>query len=186
MLLSDKSTYKWMGYNPTSGFRKKAVKLIGDLFVSHAIKSDLKRILDPPSEPTIPAFYGLPKVHKPEPVPLRPIVSCIHSVTYNLAKFAARILGPLVGRSLHHVRNTKDFVDKIKGLQLPDTETIISFDVTALFTSIPVEAALQAVKYKLLHDSTLEKRTNLSVKQLVDIVDLCLSTTYFSYGGVFY
>lgn len=25
-LLSNKSTYKWMGDNPTSGFRKKAVK----------------------------------------------------------------------------------------------------------------------------------------------------------------
>ena len=174
-----------MSCNPTSGFLKKAVKLIGDLFARQTIKSDLKRKLETPSEPTVPAFYGLPKVHKPEPMPLRPIVSCIRFVTYNLATFAARILGPLVGRSIHHVRNTKDFVEKIKGIQLLDTETITSFDVTAFFTSILAEAALQVVKDKLLHDSTLEKRTNLSIKQLVDIADLCLSTMYFLYGGVF-
>ena len=58
----------------------------------------------------------------------------------------ARILGPLVGQSIHHARNTKDFADKIKGIQLLDTETITSFDVRALFTSIQAETALQVVK----------------------------------------
>ena len=44
----------------------------------------------PDSEPAVPAFYGLPKMHKPEPILMRPIVSSIGSVTYKVAKYEAQ------------------------------------------------------------------------------------------------
>ena len=120
-LLTDNSTYKRVGQNPTSGYRKKVVNLIKNLFENNIINVMLKRKLDPPSEPTIPAFYGLPKIHKPKPIPLRPIVSCIGSITYNLAKFVAGILRPLVGQLPHYLRNTMEFVDKIKNIRQFDS-----------------------------------------------------------------
>ena len=110
------------------------------------IADNFKYNLLPPTEPSIPAFYGLPKIHKPEPVPLRPIVSCISSVTYNVAKHLTKILSPLVGRSPHHVTNTQNFVDKIKDIELSETEIITSYDVTALFTCIPPGDAVKIVK----------------------------------------
>ena len=64
-----------------------------------------------------PKFYGLPKVHKPGN-PLRPIVSSTGTATYNTAKELARILKPLVGSSIHHVQNTRDFVEQIKETRL--------------------------------------------------------------------
>ena len=85
---------------------------------------DEKGKLDPPSEPTIPAFYGLPKIHKPEPIPVRPIVSSIDSVTYYLAKYAASVFGPLVGTTPHYIENTKDFVEKIWGFKLQEDEVV--------------------------------------------------------------
>lgn len=33
-----------------------------------------------------PMLYGLPKLHKPFPIKLRPICACINSPTYKLAK----------------------------------------------------------------------------------------------------
>ena len=54
-------------------------------------------------------FYGLPKVHK-QNTPLRPIVSSMGTITYNCAKLLADILSPLVGNSVHHVANSKDFI----------------------------------------------------------------------------
>ena len=63
--------------------------------------------LAPASEPTVPAFYGLPKIHKPDPVPVRPIVSSIGSVTYKIAKYVASVLGPLVGKTPHHIKNSR-------------------------------------------------------------------------------
>ena len=66
-LLKDMNSYKPVGYNPTHGFQEKVSKFTAKLFHDRNINVDEKRKLDPPSEPTIPAFYGLPKIHKPEP-----------------------------------------------------------------------------------------------------------------------
>ena len=84
----------------------KVSKFMAKLFHDPTIKADEKRKLDPP-ELTIPAFYGLPKIHKPEPIPLRPIVRSIDSVMYNLANYATSVLGPLLGTTPHHIENTR-------------------------------------------------------------------------------
>ena len=113
-------------------------------------------------------------------------MSSIGAVTYDIAKYLATVLGPLVGQSEHHILNSKDFADKIAGLVLDEDETITSFDVTALFTSIPPVDAVRAVHEALTQDTTLHERTNLSVDQVCDLLKLCLDNTYFSYGGQFY
>jgi hypothetical protein len=58
-------------------------------------------------------MYGLPKIHK-EDVPLRPIVNCIASPTYDLAKYLAGLLNPLVGQLNCHIRNSQAFVQELK------------------------------------------------------------------------
>ncbi|XP_071476499.1 uncharacterized protein [Diadema antillarum] len=185
-LLEDDKTYKKIGYNPTNGYRKTVHALVNKLHKEGGISDEQKRLLTPPTEPAVPAFYGLPKVHKLEPIPVRPIVSSIDSVTYGLAKHVAKILGPLVGTSLHHVKNTQDFVDKISQIALEDDETIVSYDVSALFTSIPPAEAIQVVKKNLENDSQLKDRTKLSVDQIVESVSVCLNTTYFSFQDQHY
>ena len=67
-----------------------------------------------PKSENPPKLYGTPKIHKKE-TPLRPIVSTCGSITYGVAKYLAKILGPLVGKSEHHIQNIQDFVQKIKG-----------------------------------------------------------------------
>ena len=49
---------------------------------------------------SVPKFYGLPKIHKPDTL-LRPIVSSRGLVTYGVAKVLTKILKPLVGKSPH-------------------------------------------------------------------------------------
>ena len=91
-----------------------------------------------PSACVVPCIYGLPKVHK-NSIPVRPIVSSIGSVCYNLARFVSDLLSPLVGKSPHHIQNSQDFVAQIKDLKLDEEEILTSYDVTALFTSVPVD-----------------------------------------------
>ena len=116
-LLKDRSVYKLLGHNPTKGYRKKICDFVNNLVEEDVIDSRFKHQLLPPSEPTVPGFYGLPKIHKPPPIPVRPIVSNIGSVTYNIAKYVAKILNPLVGKSPHHLVNSQDFVSKIKDIK---------------------------------------------------------------------
>ena len=117
---------------------------------------------------------------------MRPIVSSIGSVTYECAKYAAKILSPLVGKTEHHVKNTKTFVQTIEDVVLNVDETITSYDVTALFTAIPPKDAITVIEHKLKEDHTLKDRTNLNVEQIVELISLCLNTTYFSFKEKYY
>ena len=111
---------------------------------------------------TSPKFYGLPKIHKTN-IPLRPIVSSRGSVTYGLAKVLAKILKPLVGKSLHQMQSTNDFVDRVRKVTLQPGECLCSYDVTALFTSVPVDPALELIRELQEQDTTLWDRTVLSI-----------------------
>ncbi|CAH1240098.1 NOTCH2 [Branchiostoma lanceolatum] len=155
-------------------------KLKDDKFLDQATYFKLNPNTEQP-----PAFYGLPKIHKPG-VPLRPIVSGIGSVTYNLAGYLAKILGPLVGKSQHHVQNSADFVQKIKDITVAEDEIITSYDVCSLFTCIPPKEAVSVVREALEADDTLADRTKLSVDHICELLDLCLGCTYFTYKQQFF
>ena len=62
----------------------------------------------------------------------------------------------------------------------------MSFDVTAMFTSIPVTEAVSVMKDRLNQDTTLKDRRELSVNQIITLLEICLNTTYLIYDGVFY
>ena len=111
-----------------------------------------------PTGASSPKLYGLPKIHKKN-IPMRPIVSSQGSVTYGVAKELARILKPLTGNTIHRVNNSKEFAEDIQKIKLEEGECIISYDVSALFTSIPLKSALEVTKKKLEQDTELHQRT---------------------------
>ena len=132
-----------------------------------------------------PKFYGLPKIHNPD-IPLRLIVSSCGSVTYGVAKELAKILKPLVGKSTHHINSTQDFVEQVKHITLAPGECLSSYDVSALFTSVPVDPALNIINDLLEKDHTLEERIVLAVSDIILLLEFCLKNTYFSFQGQFY
>ena len=132
-----------------------------------------------------PKFYGLPKIHKPD-TPLRPIVSSCGSVSYGVAKKLTKILKPLVGKSPHHINSTQDFVQQVKHMTLAPGECLSSYDVSALFTSVPIDPALKVIKDLLEKDSTLKERTVLTLEDIIQLLEFCLKNTYFSFQGQFY
>ena len=102
----------------------------------------------------------LPEVHK-RGIPLRPIVFRRGSIKYEVAKELSRILGPLVGKSPHHIKNTDDFVQQVKGIKLQPGECITSYDVSVLFVSVPIEPAITIIRRKLELDQELHTRTTM-------------------------
>ena len=82
-----------------------------------------------------------PKIHR-QGTPLRPTVSSCGSVTYGVVKELNKILKTLVGKSPHHINNTQDFVEQIKKVTLLPGECLSFYDVSALFTSLPVDPAI--------------------------------------------
>ena len=132
-----------------------------------------------------PKFYGLPKIHKIG-MPLRPIFSSIGAVTYETSKELARILKPLVGRSPHHVQNTQDFIQQIKGIHLQPDQCIMSYDLKALFTSVVIHPAINIIKKLLNEDEQLQQRTSMTVSNSTCLLEFCLKSTYFTFQGKHY
>ena len=108
------------------------------------------------------------------------------SINYEVAKELSRILRPLVGNSPHHIKNTGDFVQQMKGIPLQTNECITLYDVSALFTSVPIDPAINIIRRKLELDQELHTRTSMKVEQFISLLEFCLNTTYFQFQGRFF
>ena len=124
-------------------------------------------------------------IHKPD-TPLRPIVPSCGSVTYGVTKELAKILKPLAGKSPHHINSTQDSGEHVKHITLEPGECLSSYDVSALFTSVPMDPALNIIKNLLEKDNVLKERTVWAVNDIILLLEFCLRNTYFSFQDQFY
>ena len=92
----------------------------------------------------------------------------------------------MVGKSPHHINSTHDFVEQVKHINLAPGECLSSYDVSALFTSVPVDPALKVIKDLLEKDPTFKERTALPVEDITLLFEFCLKNAYLSFQGQFY
>ena len=141
--LLDQPAYKPILTDPTTKYKNKLISLLKTIRTEVGINEVIYRRLYPTGA-GYPKFYGLPKVHK-EGKPFRPIVSSIGAVTYETSKELSRILKPLMGKSPYQVQNNQEFLQHLEGIQLGPDEIIMSYDLKALFTSVPILPALNII-----------------------------------------
>ena len=182
--LLKEETYRIIPEDPTNKQKNKFIQLLKKIKTEGGISEENYKKMYPTCA-GIPKFYGLPKVHKAG-VPLRPIVSSGGSVTYNTSKELARIFKPLAGRSSFSVQNTMDFVEQVKNIRLQPQECIVSYDVKALFTSVPMKPAIKIIKQLLEDDKELQQRTSLTVHNIICLLEFCLNNTCFIFQGRFH
>ena len=179
LLLNDDTTYEKLRSSPLKRMSANFNKIV---------REKLKNVpgLDPSSfiqiNPKLPYIYGLPKTHK-DGVPLRPIISHCGSFSYKMAKYLADKLSPLVGSfSSAHVKNSCDFIDKIKNKNFSNGK-MMSFDVDSLFTKVPLNDVLEFLGRKLPNcDIDLGMPQDI----FLDLVKLCVSSNAFYFNSDFY
>ena len=86
----------------------------------------------------------------------------------------------------HHVQNTRDFVEQTKGKRCQRGESIISYDVKALFTSVPIQSVINIIQNKLVNDKDLHQRTSMAIHYIISLLEFWLKRTYFVFQGNFY
>ena len=74
----------------------------------------------------------------------------------------------------------------MRDVSLAEDEALVSFNVSSLFTNVSIGEAVQVIQAKLREDDSLAERIPLSPDRVAELLDMCLRSTYFSYGGEFY
>ena len=182
--LLNQNTYRSITRDPTTSIKNKLINILKGVKNQTGLDSNTYKSMYP-TGCVPPKFYGLPKIHKPD-TPLRPIVSSCGSVTYGVTKELAKILKPLVGKSPHHITSTQDFMEQARQIKLEPGECLSSYDVSALFTSVPIDPAFNIIKDLLDKDTTLKERTVMEVGDIILLLEFCLKNTYFSFQDQFY
>ncbi|XP_062711019.1 uncharacterized protein LOC134289038 [Aedes albopictus] len=181
-LVSDANTYERIDTDWTNKIQTHNNKLVNKLFDQKMIDQQTRSKLVS-YHATCPKIYGLPKIHKPDS-PLRVILSCINCPTYDLSKYLADILHRSIDHDKYNVQNSYEFCTFINNINLPPGYVLVSFDVVSLFTCIPRDVAIEAVRKNW---SMIEKNTTIkNVEMFIELIKFNLSSSYFVHRGNFY
>ena len=77
-------------------------------------------------------------------------------------------------------------MEQVRHITLVLGECLSSYDVSALFTLVPIDPALKVIKGLLEKDSTLKDRTVIGVNGIILLLEFCLKNTYFPFQGQFF
>ena len=144
--LNDKNFYRTLPSNPTPTHCELINSTIDRFKQSKQLENKLADGLKT-LEPRTPRFYLLPKIHK-ENNPGRPVVSSVNSHTTKISEFVDHHLQPFVKKLKSYVQDTTDFINKIETVSknLPHKAILVTMDVKSLYTNIPNQEGITAVK----------------------------------------
>ena len=115
----------------------------------------------------------------------RPIVSCI-GPNLPTGQRSRQNPDPLSGQAMFVVMSSAKFMEPLKDICTRPEDRLVSFNVTSLFTQVSIDEALEVVEARLTKDPTLVDRTSIPVPQQVELIELCLRSTYFQFQNEFF
>ena len=92
-------------------------------------------------------LYGTAKIHKSN-LPLRPIVAAYHMASHKISKFLVQLLKDIT-TSKSTIRNSYDFQESICNFATPNNCFMVSYDITSLYTNIPIQETITICLNKL-------------------------------------
>lgn len=135
-------------------------------------------------------FYLLPKIHKPKdkwPQPGempegRPIVSDCASESYRVSQYIDSFIRPISIKHESYLKDTYDFVSKIRGKRIPKNAILVTGDVSALYTNMNIDRTLQVAK------QAMEKYPNplRPDKYILQLLDITLKNNDFMFNNEYY
>ena len=84
------------------------------------------------------------------------------------------------------MKNSSAFVERVNVIELEARDHHVSFDVTNLFSQVPVDEALKVLEERLSANDTLRVRTCIPVPRLTELIKICLRATFFQFQDTFY
>lgn len=127
-------------------------------------------------EPKNRLFYLLSKIHKdpskwtmPFKVPPdRPIVSDCGLESYRVAEYIDSFINPLSQKHESYIKDTCNFVHKLRSVQVGPAVFLFSIDITALYTNIDTKLGLLAVKIAFQENTGLTRPDSAILNLLIE------------------
>ena len=126
-------------------------------------------------------MYLLPKIHKRlENVPGRPVISNYGTPTEKASEFLDHHLKPIMQSAKSYIKDTSDFLRKLKGLgKVPENAILVTADVVGLYPSIPHEDDLEALYTKL--EEQEDKR--IATEDILQMAKFVLKNNFFEFNS---
>jgi len=106
---------------------------------------------------------------------------------YKLAKWLDKKLKP-VSVNDHTISDVFNFVDSLHDVEVDNHSILVSYDVTSLFTNVPVDETIQILAEKALKDDWFNKQHNLNITKsdLVELLNIATKNQLFQFEGSLY
>ena len=126
-------------------------------------------------------LYCLPKIHK-ENIPLRPILAAYNNPNYQIAKYLVSLLQPYASNE-YSLLNSANLVPDII---IQDVDLyMVSFDVTSLFTNIPLQDTIEIILEKIFYDDDVLFH-GYNKEYFRKILEIAVQDTYFIFNNKIY
>ena len=131
-------------------------------------------------------FYGLPKTHKAT-LSMRLILSATGTYNYNLAKWLEEKLKP-PSINEYTITDAFAFAGEIRIHSMNKEDILVSYDVTALFTNVPLDEAINTFVNKAFTDDWFNKTycLNLQQDELARLLEIATTNQLFQFNGQLY
>ena len=73
-----------------------------------------------------------------------------------------------------------------RNVPIEDDKIIVLFDVTSLYTNIPIIDTLNIIKDYVNNDDQFTRKTAIPQDKFLDLVHLVLTTTWYTFNSQFY
>jgi hypothetical protein len=134
-------------------------------------------------------FYLLPKIHKPKKAwpqtdmpEGRPIVSDCGSESYRISQYIDSFVRPISMKHPAFIKDTYDFISKIRNQVIPSNSFLVTGDVSSLYTNMRFDRTLTTV-------SEAFNKTDMHSKlkgYLLELLEITLKNNDFQFNGEYY
>lgn len=164
-------------YKPITQLRKTEVlgelnSVIDQLLAKKYIHTKQHAYLSADMDDRNRQFYLLPKVHKPRDrwptgaVPEgRPIVSDCATESRRASEYIDHFLKPLACKHPSYLKDTYDFLDKIRNQIIDKKFLLVTGDVTALYTNMNIDRTIKVVE-ETFNSNPDPKRTDCEITEI--------------------
>ena len=175
--LADTKFYAKVNKDLTQANQKIVKDTVNKLILQQKLPSTARNLFV--TTPKTSTFYLKPKIHKPNN-PGRPIISACSCPTELISSFLDKKMAPFVKSLPTYIKDTNHALNILKQFSFPgNNKFLFTMDITSLYTVIPNNEGLLALKYFFDQRTVKEPSTDTMLR----LAELVLTLNCFTFSG---